>query len=60
MDGNNWVIVGSTFVSSTQVRLTSDLQSLKGGIWNNAVSKLFVLLDKNLFFFSPVCIVIGK
>ncbi|MFH4980074.1 hypothetical protein AB6A40_006783 [Gnathostoma spinigerum] len=34
MDIPNWDIVGSTMVSHQYIRLTGDMQSLKGGIWN--------------------------
>lgn len=30
----NWEIVGNTFITSTQIRLTADEQSKTGGVWN--------------------------
>lgn len=37
-----WEIVGSTMVTQHQVRLTADIQSLKGGIWNKMVIYILV------------------
>lgn len=39
MDIPNWEIFGSTMVSSQQIRLTADVQSRKGAIWNKNVSE---------------------
>lgn len=33
-----WDFLGSTFISSSYIRLTPDHQSKKGGLWNNVVS----------------------
>jgi hypothetical protein len=36
-----WDFVGSTIVTNKFIRLTSDSQSLAGGLWNAVVSFIF-------------------
>lgn len=38
MDIPFWDIVGNAMVTPQQIRLTADLQSLRGGLWNKVVS----------------------
>ena len=33
----NWDFLGSTMVTGTHIRLTSDVQSQQGAIWNTVV-----------------------
>jgi len=47
-----WDFVGSTIVTNKMIRLTSDSQSLQGGLWNIVVRIFFVyffLLEKKYF-----------
>lgn len=38
-----WDYIGNTMVSSNYVRLTADLQSKKGGLWNQVVrTKIYI------------------
>lgn len=45
-----WDIQGTTIVTSHYVRLTADIQSVQGGIWNNVVGQ-FVCLSLKWYFF---------
>lgn len=49
MDIPNWEIFGATMVSSQQIRLTADVQSRKGAVWNRLVNFNFFIY-KNYSF----------
>ena len=40
-----WDFMGSTMVTNSHIRLTSDHQSKQGAIWNNVVSALMMSDD---------------
>jgi len=38
-----WDFMGSTMVTNNYIRLTPDLQSKQGALWNSVVSILFII-----------------
>lgn len=58
LDIPNWNVVGSTMVSQQQIRLTGDIQSRKGAIWNTNVG--FFICGQLYSFFSLFGLKIGN
>lgn len=56
----NWDIFGSTMVSSQQIRLTADVQSRRGAIWNKIVCSFFGNFRAISFIYSLFNLVIGS
>ncbi len=46
-----WDIQGTTIVTGQYVRLTADVQSVQGGIWNNVVGQFVYIFAKCIVFF---------
>lgn len=40
----NWDFMGSTMVTNNYIRITPDLQSKQGALWNSVVSTLFIFV----------------
>lgn len=45
-----WDIQGTTIITAQQVRLTANVQSVQGSIWNNVVSRLIYPLVRCVIF----------
>ena len=46
-----WDFMGSTIITNDYIRLTPDLQSKQGAIWNVVVIHYFLILIKLLAYF---------
>lgn len=46
----NWDFTGSTMVTPNYIRLTPDVQSKSGALWNLAVSATFYLLSHKIYY----------
>lgn len=44
-----WDFMGSTMVTNNYIRLTSDLQSKQGALWNSVVS-IYIIVNNRLTF----------
>lgn len=51
-----WDFMGSTMVTNNYIRLTPDLQSKQGALWNSVVSILFIFLcTQYINFYIKLC-----
>lgn len=49
-----WDFLGSTVITSNYIRLTSDLQSKSGAVWNTVVTHKYFVFWKILILFNNI------